>query len=79
MNGMSKYVTYSPNIVAYLLSKGFEIDETNEENGKVSAVFYRSKELNSAIAAYMNNKELLDFIAAYKKVKMVFKSSDKKP
>jgi hypothetical protein len=59
----------SLNMVAWLVSKGFEVVETVIVNNQVTFFFEKSEQLSESIVAYNSNLELKDFISCYRKVK----------
>ena len=61
----------SLNLVAWLISKDFEIIETALINNQVTFFFEKSPELSEAINDYNNNIELKKFLGAFKQVKQI--------
>lgn len=67
------FYTSSMNIAAWLLSKGFEVEQKTRLDNQTVLYFKRSPELQQALNDYNNNKELKSFITCYGKVRDVIR------
>lgn len=70
----SVFQTSSLNLVAWLMVKGFEVNDHIKINNQTIFYFDRVDGLQEAINQYNNNTELKLFITKFKKVKEMAKS-----
>jgi hypothetical protein len=64
-------------MVAWLVSKGFEVVETSTVNNQITFFFEKSEELSDAISAYNSNIELKKFLGAFREVKAMVHQNKK--
>jgi hypothetical protein len=69
----SVFQTSSLNIVAWLLTKGYEVKDRKRINNSTIFYFNRDEKLQEVINEYNSNKELKDFIAKFREVKIMAK------
>jgi len=67
------FQTSSLNIVAWLLTKGYQVKEKMRLNNSTIFYFDRDENLQKTIDEYNNNKELKDFISKFREVKIMAK------
>lgn len=65
------FQTSSLNIVAWLMTKGYEVKDHKKINNSTIFYFERDKNLQSALNEYNNNTSLKEFISNFRKVKMM--------
>jgi hypothetical protein len=65
--------TSSLNIVAWLLSKGYQIKDKVKINNQTVFFFDRDENLQKVIDEYNNNQELKLFISKFREVKIMAK------
>lgn len=63
------FQTSSLNIVAWLMTKGYEVSDRKKINNRTIFYFNRDEKLQSYIDQYNNNADLKDFIAKFRIVK----------
>jgi len=68
------FQTSSLNIVAWLMTKGYEVVDQKKINNSTIFYFERDNNLQSAINEYNNNIPLKEFISNFRKVKMMIKT-----
>jgi len=68
------FQTSSLNIVAWLMTKGYEITDKKKINNSTIFYFERDSKLQSALNEYNNNIPLKEFISNFRKVKMMIKA-----
>jgi hypothetical protein len=67
------FYTESLNVAAWLVSRGFNIDNTTKIGNLTRFNFIRSEQLISEINNYNQNIELKKFITAFRDVKRLLK------
>lgn len=67
------FQTSSLNIVAWLLTRGYDIKDKIKIDNQTVFFFDRDENLQKVINEYNNNKELKDFIAKFRQVKIMAK------
>jgi hypothetical protein len=68
------FQTSSLNIVAWLMTKGYEVSDKKRINNSTIFYFERDKNLQSVLNEYNNNIALKEFISNFRKVKMMIKA-----
>ena len=68
------FQTSSLNIVAWLMTKGYEVSDKKRINNSTIFYFERDKNLQSILNEYNNNIALKEFISNFRKVKMMIKA-----
>jgi len=68
------FQTSSLNIVAWLMTKGYDVKDQKKINNNTIFYFERDDNLQSAINEYNNNIPLKEFISNFRKVKMMIKT-----
>lgn len=68
------FQTASLNMVAWLITKGFNIKDTKKLDGQTIFYFDRNEEVQKAVNDYNSNYELKKFISNFRKVKEIAKS-----
>jgi len=68
------FQTSSLNIVAWLMTKGYEVVDQKKINNSTIFYFERDNNLQSALNEYNNNTSLKQFISNFRKVKMMIKT-----
>lgn len=68
------FQTSSLNIVAWLMTKGYEVKDQKRINNSTIFYFERDKNLQSVLNEYNNNTSLKEFISNFRKVKMMIKA-----
>jgi hypothetical protein len=67
------FQTSSLNIVAWLMTKGYEVKDRKRINNSTIFYFDRDDKLQKVIDEYNSNKTLKDFIAKFREVKIMAK------
>jgi hypothetical protein len=67
------FQTSSLNIVAWLMTKGYEVKDRKRINNSTIFYFDRDDKLQEVIDEYNSNKTLKDFIAKFREVKIMAK------
>ena len=70
----SIFQTSSLNIVAWLMTKGYEVKDQKKINNSTIFYFERDNNIQSAINEYNNNTSLKEFISNFRKVKMMIRT-----
>ena len=65
------FQTSSLNIVAWLMTKGYEVADQKKINNSTIFYFERDSKLQSALNEYNNNIPLKEFISNFRKVKLM--------
>lgn len=68
------FQTSSLNIVAWLMTKGYVVQDQKRINNNTIFYFERDSKLQSALNEYNNNVALKEFISNFRKVKMMIKN-----